>query len=92
MKNKLLLLLFLGTIPALAAAAESNTRSNCHQLMTEAECSEHLDRLATLTQGEALEHYLDEFTRTKREREAACACSHSLAPRKTWQRQALLRY
>jgi Flp pilus assembly protein TadD len=92
MKNYLLALSLLALLPSVSAAAEVNSRPHCHRLMTEAECVAHLNLIATLPRGEALEHYLDEFIRTKKEREAACACTPGMAHRATkpLQHQALL--
>lgn len=90
MKNKLLLLSCLLT--SIAAASDPNPP--CHRLMTEKECSEHLSKLAVLRPGVALDRYLSEYARTKKEREAACNCAHEMnaiiiGPR---QRQALLQF
>ena len=94
MKNKLLILFLLCIGPALALAAEGNLHPLCHKLMTVEECSEHLARLASLPAGEAREAYLAEYARTRKERESACTCSHSMAARviPPLQRQALLAF
>ncbi len=73
MKNKLLLLSFLLT--SLAAAAEP--APPCHRLLTERECSEHHAALATLQPGAALDRYLGEYARTRKEREASCNAAHA---------------
>jgi Flp pilus assembly protein TadD len=77
MKKQLLALLMSGMLSSLAAAAEVNPLPSCHRLMTDAECNEHLNMLATLPRGAALDRYLAEYARTKTEREIACSCTHS---------------
>ncbi len=87
MKTKLLALTLLVLLSSLAVAADAKPLPKCHRLMTEAECGEHLAMLASLPPGEAQDRYLDEFARTKKEREAACSCTHGMARREPAARQ-----
>ncbi len=97
MKIKRMLLLLSGMLSCVlsfsAAASEVKPRPACHRLMTERECGDHKERLAALSPGAALDSYLAEYARTKREREAACNCARKLSGGEATarQRQALLR-
>ena len=93
MHSKLSGILLSAMLTSAAAAADVNPQPPCHRLMTEKECSDHLNLLATLPAGDALDRYLVEYDRTRKERESLCSCQHASAGGRTRhiQRQALLR-
>lgn len=80
-----------------ASAAEnqlSDAHANayaCHVLMTEQECTAHLDTLSALPSGPERNRYLASFLETKREREQLCNHSEQhIVVYKTGVRQAWL--
>jgi hypothetical protein len=94
MNTKLLLMLLSTLLASSAAASDMKPPLTCHRLMTEKECSDHKIQLATLSPGEALDHYLAEYVRTRKERETLCNCLRASASVETkpLQRQAQLRF
>ncbi|NTV94671.1 MAG: hypothetical protein HGA75_04555 [Thiobacillus sp.] len=68
-------MLVVGFALAGQAGANDAAASGCSRLMTETECQQHKQTLASLREPEALRAYLDNYLAMLREREVMCSCA-----------------